>query len=465
MTVEINPPNAGENASLPCDSTLQSCPHVEEEPRITIRVSLFFDGTLNNRSNTDVRRRGGRVRGDSYENDYSNIAKLQRYYHSSLGADIFFSLYIEGIGTTDGRSDSDLDTATGTGNTGIHAKVERGLRQLIGEVQARTNVRRQIDCIYLDTFGFSRGAAAARHCIYAALSTHSVHYRLYSRSVENLKNRLISVGYSVNHVEVKFVGLFDTVSSYGYRHRDFSHNVIELKLDSIRHAQRVVQLAAAEEHRKNFSLTNINSARNGTQLFLPGVHSDIGGGYVKEMQENNLVIYQDTTRFEEDSLSDEDRRRLLDAGWFTDSEVETSHITLIPDERYEHRTIINRRVIKNHYSRIPLHLMIQFAEAEGIVFTNRYTIIDSIPRELDEVKRAIDRYRASHPGARTSVSRHWYNDNSPLIRELRHRYLHFSAHYTLSLMGAAVGSPYPHEPRFTDEDSIPSKRKRNEYDG
>ena len=39
--------------------------------------------------------------------------------------------------------------------------------------------------------------------------------------------------------------------------------------------------ASAEEHRMHLSLHNINSAKaKGEQYFLPGVHSDIGGGYL-----------------------------------------------------------------------------------------------------------------------------------------------------------------------------------------
>ena len=46
----------------------------------------------------------------------------------------------------------------------------------------------------------------------------------------------------------------------------------------------VVQLASADEHRENFSLTNINSSLRagvGVELRLPGVHSDIGGSYAE----------------------------------------------------------------------------------------------------------------------------------------------------------------------------------------
>ncbi|WP_074861995.1 hypothetical protein [Pseudomonas agarici] len=40
-------------------------------------------------------------------------------------------------------------------------------------------------------------------------------------------------------------------------------------------ARQVVQLVANDEHRHNFSLT-----RTDTDLFVPGCHSDVGGGYL-----------------------------------------------------------------------------------------------------------------------------------------------------------------------------------------
>ena len=64
---------------------------IEEEPKervikTTIRVSVFFDGTANNRTNTEQRLKNtdtynslkGPLGGGSYENDYTNISKLEQ---------------------------------------------------------------------------------------------------------------------------------------------------------------------------------------------------------------------------------------------------------------------------------------------------------------------------------------------------------------------------------------------------
>ena len=72
-------------------SACQPCPKAGPPPPeklgpphapVTVRASLFFDGTLNNRNNTETRMRGeadeDQLESASYTNDYSNIAKLER---------------------------------------------------------------------------------------------------------------------------------------------------------------------------------------------------------------------------------------------------------------------------------------------------------------------------------------------------------------------------------------------------
>jgi hypothetical protein len=70
--------------------------------------------------------------------------------------------------------------------------------------------------------------------------------------------------------------------------KEFQNDVPELHLtfDSDPRVMKVVQLAAADEYRLNFSLTTIGSAlrlNKGFELTLPSAHSDIGGGYAPKM--------------------------------------------------------------------------------------------------------------------------------------------------------------------------------------
>lgn len=142
-----------------------------------------------------------------------------------------------------------------------------------------------IEKLTVDTFGFSRGAAAARYCVHRVLNdTGSTRAPKHA-----LKKAITGLGRTVEEVEIWAVGLFDTVSSLGV-FLELS-DVGELKLNAVRFARSVYHLAAAEEYRKNFSLTNIKSAGGkGKEIFLPGAHSDIGGGYVDGASERKTLI-------------------------------------------------------------------------------------------------------------------------------------------------------------------------------
>lgn len=80
---------------------------------------------------------------------------------------------------------------------------------------------------------------------------------------------------------VCFLGLFDTVGSF-YAPGNDDDGDFNLNL-SPESAQKVVQLTAYHEIRQNFPLTSIHGANSQSAHFLeipmPGVHSDIGGGY------------------------------------------------------------------------------------------------------------------------------------------------------------------------------------------
>ena len=114
----------------------ETCDPRPDPPRrsVTLRASVFFDGTLNSRANT--RSYAGYTEAQktasvdtSYANDYSNVSRLEEVLHlPHTGFDHSYKLYIEGIGTTDGASDSGDGKALGTGSTGVPAKVERGPR-------------------------------------------------------------------------------------------------------------------------------------------------------------------------------------------------------------------------------------------------------------------------------------------------------------------------------------------------
>lgn len=161
-------------------------------------------------------------------------------------------MYIEGIGTTDEETDTLLAAGLGMGAAGICDKVNRAIERVITKIVTKVPCGEQIDHVHLDCFGFSRGAAAARN------------FETLVDKKKSLKSQLERAGRNVHEVKVRFVGLYDTVAAYGV---DQDNDTAAIHLDAIRHAEYVVQLAAADEHRKKFPLTDIKSAYNGVQFF------------------------------------------------------------------------------------------------------------------------------------------------------------------------------------------------------
>lgn len=248
-------------------------------------VNLFFDGTGNNYYNTDTRKKGGPIPpkdNASYLNDYSNVAHL---FHSRPESIKGFSwIYIQGIGTTRDLPDTQQGMGLGSGRTGIERRVELAFAQIVNDIRRRAGKDYIPAILTLNVFGFSRGAAAARHFV----NTAKTNPKLFKGWNLN-KNRVI----------VRFVGLFDTVSSYekykgeegsvlvlavkNARMPNFENDTGELQLKFGKgHAQKVFHLTADDEYRENFSLTTIKSAIDqgcGLEIKLTGAHSDIGGGY------------------------------------------------------------------------------------------------------------------------------------------------------------------------------------------
>ncbi|GFO58415.1 hypothetical protein GMST_07400 [Geomonas silvestris] len=394
---------------------------------VRIRIAVFFDGTLNNRTNTGLGEKGIN-RGVSYENALTNVAILELYYQQNPEYDHSLSIYIEGIGTEDDEADSSITAGTGWGSTGILDKVETGMTKVIGEISKHLKRDQEIECLHLDCFGFSRGAAAARNFIYSVLFGQQ----------NTLKLRLQSSTHYVGEIKVKFVGLYDTVASYGLNHRNDTE---ELHLDAIRYAENVVQLAAAEEHRKHFPLTNINSAPHGVQLFLPGAHSDIGGGYPDNMDEVDhqimFVCRRHGLKAADKAALAREREWLLASGWYYEDEIQKV------DQWDEVK--VTRKGISNHFHRIPLKMMAELATENGVHFSAGLMSDFSIHHHLKEIEAFIRESPLDSP-------EYWLALNTDMIKKFRHDHLHFSACF-----GSTLGC---NQPQFTDDDIVHGHRKR-----
>ncbi|MCP4489283.1 MAG: DUF2235 domain-containing protein [Gammaproteobacteria bacterium] len=421
----------------------------KDENRIKIRFSLFFDGTLNNRTNVkegvnsqaykDAKSSIGLFNDiwgvGSFENALSNIAKMEEYVNKNTD-NYIFATYIEGQGTTNFKADSFQGKALGIAKTGVTQRAKKGLLAVVSTLN-RLNKSKIIEELSIDVFGFSRGAAAARNFLHQAMNTKS-RGRIPTRS---LRQRIESIGFEIDKLEIEFAGLFDTVSSVGLP-SNHKRNTQQLHLDAISHAKDVVHLVAAEEHRKNFSLTNTNSVGS-KEIYLPGVHSDIGGGYPDNYDESELIVCE--------GLQDEveaEKSRLENCGWFKSGQ-------LVAVEPPTYRSVqqnktwklqIKERIVKNEYDRIPLHIMAEFARESGIdlkkKLEGRYPVKSQL---LLMVLNDLNPYAKE----RKSKAEDWLGDQEKW-NGLRRQFLHVSAHYSGTGM----------EPRFVN-----GRRKRLVYEG
>lgn len=471
----------------------------ENTKKIKIRYSLFFDGTLNNWTNIDQRLAGAplgelteeekkaakEVRskmseddlkrakqlyqqyvvndsGDnSYDGYYTNIVKMKKYIDKNPVAPYqkVYASYIEGAGTEEYKEDELRGYAFGKGKTGVKKKASTARSELIDKVSKMVqNKNTVIELLTIDVFGFSRGAATARYFIYMSL--------FGADNIDNIKTTLNSAGYTVEKIEICFAGLYDTVSATGYLILidSMANNTKSLHLDAVAHAKETVQIAAADEHRKFFSLTDIQSTgKKGRQFFLPGVHSDIGGGYRDDSPEKE-VIFRGSRNF-----AKEDMTRLMSEGWYKNKPSSSTNTSYddkdeidikVYREMHEKNPVmiaethVRRESISNYYSRIALHLMSEYSRKHKIKIKHQLERDEDIPSEdkvLSDAVNKIKSYVKKHDalGAFTSTPDDWINLDENWLHDLRNKYFHFSARYE-----------WGHYPRF-----YKGKRRRLIYAG
>lgn len=425
------------------------------EESVNVTVGVFFDGTLNNRENTTARLEYEKKQNNqsynkkqadaydtwytfrksgSYDNDFSNVSRMEPAYEKiEEEQNHQLSIYIEGIGTEDQESDSTWGSAMGKGATGVKGKVKKGCEK-IAELIAKLNIKK-INRLQIDAYGFSRGAAAARNFIFEINQKQNDQKEILMDGIYDhfgdvyiedggvLGEKLAENGITARlKIEARFVGLYDTVASFGVYHQN---DVNQLNLKSIRKANYTFQLAANDEHRSNFMLSTIGNAR-GTEKYLPGVHSDIGGGYTDKTDEEISLDYTLGSL----SNMDNERQVMIDQGWYLSNEIWV--------DRFWGSLKAKREQISNKYSLIPLHIMVEFALHKNVLFmiskiTRKYPIKNEANKgvKLTEVKARLDAYIKGEKG-RLSLDN---TEDKNMLMALRNKYFHFSAHYNGRIAG------------------------------
>ena len=432
----------------------------EDMKSVRVHVDIYFDGTLNNMYNTEhgetqspTFEKYGKAKkqNTSYYNDKSNVARLWEV--STQGTT---KIYIDGIGTEKERKDSTMGYAFGSGDTGVIGKVAIGCDKVVEKVLNEKNSAnaKKVELLVLDVFGFSRGSAAARNFVHeVGRKEHKSRMMpvpvgrtvILQRqdddgnptSLETVPQygqlgvKLKAANVEVDRIIIRFLGIFDTVSSYHptlSAFPKFDNDVNELHLNHIGHSMNVVHFTAENEHRTNFSLTH---SPFGLEKSLPGVHSDIGGSY-----KNSIEVV------EEIETTWTDRRKLLplrdqlvDDGWYQPDQLEITGGNF-------YFALQGTRLLRNTYSFIPLHFMAEIGKTKLVQFdtqkleNEKYSIeklesgyTQDMADLLKRVKARLRRYVFDGGPAYSFVPTHVMQPNQEQqdLRRLRNEFLHWSA--------------------------------------
>ncbi|WP_269688513.1 MULTISPECIES: PAAR domain-containing protein [Halopseudomonas] len=443
-----------------------------QKQRITLRVGMFFDGTLNNLPNATLtaqcRREDLAQLGpdgleavtrfceahgyndsnsdgffderpdNSYGNELSNVALLYELYKDDsqrriepVATQASIKVYIEGAGSKAGEDDATMGMAFGQGETGVVERVKQSPAEIAERLQMLVSANPSIvvEKVEFDIFGFSRGAAAARHFANEVLQAEA---GVVATKLDP-KDPIFSPSFShENSLSINFIGVFDTVAAIGDPAQghlsvgDDYNPGVNLYLPP-GCARKVVHLTAADEHRHNFSLNRVDEAHE--ELVLPGVHSNLGGGYPTLTYER-LVIGRPVFVLNNHYPLDGPARQQLSRSraWLVrQQEEERFRARGLPgDGRFErHEEVIDQspnarvlltlsviRSVRGELSRIPLKVMHAKAAIAGVPFDaiNEADKRFTIPPDLAPIAEKV--YSACMMGC------------SPILSEQEKRFLH-----------------------------------------
>ncbi|WP_017496357.1 phospholipase effector Tle1 domain-containing protein [Flavobacterium sp. WG21] len=447
---------------------------------------------------------------NSYSNDYTNVARMWQCCEQKK-----YAIYVPGMGTDHLMRDSTDGFAFGSGQTGIRARVRNACEQIadkVAEKMAESDDATKLAQITLDVFGFSRGAATSRNLVYEV--NHDSGYanavkkqipcgveyieRPYSESgsvrIQKMRNAFVDVdnyeidnsylirdqlpkmghlGYSLlkktsldfddlKNVEivVRFVGIYDTVSSYfeenGVRdHYDdygnvkdeggklikeawsthFNDDIAELHLNNL-YCQKVVHFTAKDEHRQNFALTRINQIPGRyIEKNFPGVHCDIGGAYMTEkevvdeigtqMKDRHYVSVFPNGFFDDKMGLEALRRDLIRQYWYKEDQIETkiqwsfppySKLTGTRGKKIE-GTEDQYEGVKKEYSYIPLHFMETYARSTEM---KEYFVEETAVKfPLDDFLTDVESYLTPYALDETNEVKEWDFISDEVIEQKR----------------------------------------------
>ncbi|MGY2800180.1 putative Zn-binding protein involved in type VI secretion [Ewingella americana] len=462
---------------------------------ITLTLGVFFDGTGNNANNTDARlkacnaehyemnnqdatstyarciqiKRGySGTSAGSHLGYYTNVHWLNTLYNQKITVDTGYgqhAIYIEGIGTETGEGDSTYGMGTGTGDTGVVKKTDKAVRMLIdgfndyfyNTPDARFCIIKELQ---FDIFGFSRGAAAARHFANRVFSQDP-------QIIAAIKEGLGNVEFSgTPGGKTRFIGIFDTVAAIGTPENGFNPHTADTGDVNIALrpgvAEKVFHITAQHECRFNFALNSVKPAW--PEVELPGAHSDIGGGYNPVEHE---AYFLSRPQFETVPFSTDDTQtrvyqqtvqQLKEMNQFpainsicqnVEIEVKTWHDDRMPADHYGRlqkrsaAALTLDRPTYNDWSKVSLRVMLDAAQEAGVKFDPIDESVPdfALPEELNYLsEKAVRLGRAVRSGDTKYVF------VTQELKVLAKKYLHCSANWNSVIkdeQGLPIGAVKP----------------------
>ena len=472
--------------SSPADEPQQHAQSAKTKRReITLTIGVFFDGTGNNAHNTAeslVACSGehfGMSNGDaqsayfqciklkkdhsgfaagSHLGYFTNVHWLKTLYKQNITADTGYgqsAIYIEGIGTESGQGDSAYGVGTGRGHTGVVSKTDKAVAALVEGILSYLFKNPEtrscnIKELQFDIFGFSRGAAAARHFANRVFDQDDAIVAAIRAGLGEVKFTGTPGG------KTRFLGIFDTVAGIGTPLNGFNpHSADTGEVNIVLRpgvAEKVFHITAQHECRFNFALNSVKPAW--PELVLPGAHSDIGGGYNPDEYE---ACFLTRPQFETVpvSVSDKETKTYLHARTVFRTlqhfpaiapllqsntiKLRAWHDDRMPADRYgtlqkrSGAALTLERPTRNDWSKVALRVMIDAAQDAGVLFEPiDETIPDfALPADLNSLyEKAIVMGRAARKGQRAS------GFTTTEINTLAEKYLHCSAHWNSVIRGS-----------------------------
>ncbi len=401
---------------------------------------------------------------DIQANDFTNIAILETHYNCDSSDKKentrCFKIYIEGSGTDeDVYEGENLEgLAFGQGTTGVIQKVKDIINRITHLLSHYNNSNCLGIDLHLEIFGFSRGATSARVLTHVLSGTNK-------ESVNKLmqKSKITLNDYVTVNIKFDFMGIYDTVSSVGVKTEnkgifnhltgfvdhivagttsssDHSKNVKDLGLNSLSKISKVVHICAADEYRENFALIDITSARNnGTEIFIPGAHADIGGGYsdrrynvfINKKIDKYIHMANKTITFECKIKLDNnsnpvsiDTNSLNSLGWILD--YNNTQDEYAPTISETENSIEFTYHPKKGYNTIGLHMMHDLANKHRKEMFKNIDSHYTIPGCLIELYNSLlENYKSLNKKENIEKIAKWGDIKS--YQNLRRHFLHFSA--------------------------------------